>query len=648
MPGWPIPDDWDEEGDGQAIAFFCFPNSQKWRAIVRGHLDTFTYGRAWDGKTGRVLDALYGARIVTGSVCIMSCEELNANLDRIASALESIDTKTAEFITWQDILTDLQVTLGIAHPLYLVVKALTDLIPSLKVKADATQVLKSIWEYITWKGPILGLLGTIATSQVAIAASTVGGGFLAFMNGQLQILQGWLTWGVDLFQGNLDFWDDWFKPLMDKFIPDSEGGTGGTDPDNDPELRILQAGNTIHADGYQALTTALSNINLNIADKTVLQQQIATLQDMSDAIENRIAELVQATNELCTCGAMGGSGCCCGGGISPSPGVIVDPGELTANCPPTGFVDIPEFWDYKIRAASWIADKMIETVNSLKNLQSNVLEHYLSASSQAATSATLVYSSMAGGVANYTTQLIYLNMSQATLQGMIQDLTSYYFSFEADYLTRVPETDPGSVVVAEWFDVLGDIAQELLDNYWDTILCELYSQQDSASTFVSYLQGQINSAVDAVSVGQTVNEPTLLKNILAALPTVGLLNSLYYKQPIMVSYPAPTGHGCTDPCGSPVACIASIDAGYYQGADIYAAMDVSGTYTIDIDMDGDGHEANFVAWSESGPTLTLYDDLGAQIYQSTTLPGSGVIVGRILATWSSFFTLEILFSCGGA
>lgn len=51
-----IPDDWD--GENWFGLCVQWPDSEKWRHVLRGLLSHLKRGRAWDGKTGSVLDAI--------------------------------------------------------------------------------------------------------------------------------------------------------------------------------------------------------------------------------------------------------------------------------------------------------------------------------------------------------------------------------------------------------------------------------------------------------------------------------------------------------------------------------------------------------------------------------------------------------------
>ena len=86
----PIPDDWSGEFCRYAV---CWPNSPKWKAILRGIISQAARGWSWDEKTGDLILTLGAMRSVLPQnldlrEVIMACGD--DNLNRIADALFAI------------------------------------------------------------------------------------------------------------------------------------------------------------------------------------------------------------------------------------------------------------------------------------------------------------------------------------------------------------------------------------------------------------------------------------------------------------------------------------------------------------------------------------------------------------------------------
>lgn len=79
-----IPDDWD--GQTWGIASFCFPDSPRWRAAVRGALYVLGRGRHWDRETG-IITAAQAVGVQIEESLAMDCGQY---FDRIAVALEQM------------------------------------------------------------------------------------------------------------------------------------------------------------------------------------------------------------------------------------------------------------------------------------------------------------------------------------------------------------------------------------------------------------------------------------------------------------------------------------------------------------------------------------------------------------------------------
>ena len=215
----------------------------------------------------------------------MACNEY---LERIAIALESIQAdhhyiadNTAQLVTIDEILEDVSSVFGITHPLYLIYKWIKDLLPSLTLKLPVTDVFKQISEVITWRLPMLSLVGAISSSLLVLAASAVGQKIDKLLKDLQETTANIWELGGKLFDFISETWswfDNIWKPLLDDFIPNEEGGTGGEDPDRDPGTRI-----------------AVSNI-INLVPKIVL--------------------------DCSSCGI--GQSCTCGNGSTPVDSTYID------------------------------------------------------------------------------------------------------------------------------------------------------------------------------------------------------------------------------------------------------------------------------------------------------------------------------------
>jgi len=83
----PIPDDWNEESDGYALLLLCIPNSQLWRATVRGRIADIAGGRVWDERTGRVTDVQAIGREIFDSMAICKLDDLLVEFKRLNAIL---------------------------------------------------------------------------------------------------------------------------------------------------------------------------------------------------------------------------------------------------------------------------------------------------------------------------------------------------------------------------------------------------------------------------------------------------------------------------------------------------------------------------------------------------------------------------------
>jgi hypothetical protein len=195
----------------------------------------------WDQATQNLWEDISTLVEETEACLVSDCDltEFNANLDRIATAVEGLNDKAGAFYSVQDFLDDLADTLGVGSTIYQFLNAIWGLFPRLALKIDATPLAMSAWEYLAWKAPILTLLGSIAGSQTVIAASTAGSSAIAIITA-VGAFWGNLFFNLqDIVLGNTSLWNDYLLPLWRRFQPSIAGGTGGDDPDNDPTLRAV-------------------------------------------------------------------------------------------------------------------------------------------------------------------------------------------------------------------------------------------------------------------------------------------------------------------------------------------------------------------------------------------------------------------------
>jgi hypothetical protein len=169
----------------------------------------------------------------------MACdlEEVNANLDRIATAVEQMAVR----YTVQEFLDDIENAFGIASLPVSVFKTVLDLMPSLKAKVDATRIFVIFFENFTRWWPIMTQITAVATSLAIIAASVVTQKILGIADIIAQaigIMQATALGWKDIIFGDKNIWDDMLMPILKAFISPSQGGTADDEtPDIDPALR---------------------------------------------------------------------------------------------------------------------------------------------------------------------------------------------------------------------------------------------------------------------------------------------------------------------------------------------------------------------------------------------------------------------------
>lgn len=326
-----------------AIILNALEYSDKMRTRVYTEEDGDLYTTVGDEEWGNFQYYVSTVRTELGSwiVCNEYLERMAVALEGIQESQAFIAQNTYEKVTWQDVINDLQSTLGVGNIIYLAVKEITDLIPSLRVKLDGNKLIGMFWTMMTWNAPILAAVKTIAASQVAQTA-LMGTAKTATLLGAVLTGFGSLT---NYYQGLRDAifggWSimDFIASLLAYLIPDDEGGTGGTDPDNDPTNRT----------------------EVNVANTLINNNAFSCQPEINVHTEN----------------------CCCGGGAGSGaygPGVNgpadSPPTSLPEAGPPSGFPDIPSYSLYKCKAANTIVLNVAEMFATYADFKNANLSQY--------------------------------------------------------------------------------------------------------------------------------------------------------------------------------------------------------------------------------------------------------------------------------
>lgn len=270
----------------------------------------------------------------------MGCdlEGFNSELNRIANSLESIDAKMAERITYDEIIEDLETTLGISNIFVSLIKFVGDMIPNVRLKLDMSWLPMAIWEYFTWKAPLIALLTGMNASLAGSAAAALAAaplGIIKTVTAVMDTITNVSGKLHDFWLGDWNWMDDVLNPIWNSFISDGEGGTGGDDPDTDPDKRISVNINT-------------SNVDNNVFNPTI----------------------------NVSCSSCGGGGCSdCGVGsapvVDPDPAEgQPDPGYPDPENPPPGYETdgTPAYDVYKCSAANYLFNAYLTYVDNHSNI----------------------------------------------------------------------------------------------------------------------------------------------------------------------------------------------------------------------------------------------------------------------------------------
>lgn len=272
----------------------------------------------------------------------------NEYLERIAIALEGIQTdhhfiaeNTEELVTLESVLDGVETVLGIGHPVIAIIDIIRSITPSLDIKVNVTTWVLALWEYIGWKLPILTWMGGMLTVGTVQAAATVGNAvqllMANFMAGT-QNLAGIVGWVTGLWGGSNSL-VSWLATIFGWFTRDEDGGEGGDDPDNDPNIRT----------------------EVNVANTLINNNAFS------------------CTPEIHVDGCSGGCGCGSGSGVFvPNPGGAGD--SPPTSIPPAGFPgtfpDQPTYDTYKCKAANVIVLNLAELLYQLGQFQNIDLSQY--------------------------------------------------------------------------------------------------------------------------------------------------------------------------------------------------------------------------------------------------------------------------------
>jgi len=182
-PKWPIPQDFDPEQDQWRLVLFCIPDSREWRALVRGHIENFGYGRNWDEKTGSILAVQEIGRDIFESMD-MTCGE---DIKRIADVLEKwydsqfvnlddlIEVLPAgKFANWLDILGEYS-------------EALNFLTPGFNLQLPKTDIFAQIGNFIFRKRVVEGI-NDISLQLKSLNTATAGPGAKTIIDELIQLL----------------------------------------------------------------------------------------------------------------------------------------------------------------------------------------------------------------------------------------------------------------------------------------------------------------------------------------------------------------------------------------------------------------------------------------------------------------------------
>lgn len=230
---WTIPSDYDPETTQWIFVGMCIPNTRHWRGVVSGAIYNFTRGRYWDEATGTIIDAQEVGRQIYGSMT-MDC---NNNWERIADSLESLDAKTPELKTLEEIIDDIgDSSLGDLADVLTVLTWFDNILPGLIPKLPVAEWIRMFTSWRRHRENMAQLTAINITLRGIALAETAETGVEIIDEVTDDI------WSVidtvitvasaagDLLSG-LQILGDLFKGILPGYESD--------DPDNEPSLRSL-------------------------------------------------------------------------------------------------------------------------------------------------------------------------------------------------------------------------------------------------------------------------------------------------------------------------------------------------------------------------------------------------------------------------
>lgn len=469
--------------------------------------------------------------------CLLSgcnVQDLVDQMDRIATSLESLDAKAAAFYSWNDFINDLETAFGVEHLLVTTLKGFFDLLPTFKLKADATKLIMAAFEYYFWKAPILAAITTFLGEMAVVSASLATSAGLAAAQTQIAGIAGILDAAAflrDVAFGDKNIWDDFVKPLWDNWTSTADGGTGGDDPDNDPALNNL--------------------VNVFVE---------------REAMANYI-------NVNCGCG---GSGCSrCGGFLTDESGfgTAIDQPAYTqpslGEFPPSGHADWDSFLSYKCKAANALILGLAESIGVLADVGRKTFVGQTRSLIVSTVEAS--FSALSAGIGS----LPFVGQNEAAISQTVLQWTSERMALMIDQTYGLVTQDD-----AQLFD---DLRLSILDDR-DGFVCLLYcaaGTQAARDTLLSDISDIITGFSYSGDAEDFANE------LIEGVVTYQWLNQLWTKDRLIDRYVDATAVDCL----ACVACANFVSFGTID-TDDGSTLTGSGTTSFWLSFSADENGAN--------------------------------------------------------
>jgi hypothetical protein len=78
-------------GEGWLLVTFCIPDTPDWRRLVTGMVETLTYGRAYDEKTGIIIDAQSVGREIFSTMSMCNLDDLITGVNNVVIAINALE-----------------------------------------------------------------------------------------------------------------------------------------------------------------------------------------------------------------------------------------------------------------------------------------------------------------------------------------------------------------------------------------------------------------------------------------------------------------------------------------------------------------------------------------------------------------------------